>query len=901
MPSQHRSLQLVWTVAVMVILQGWLGKLSKAEEVTEPSAILGFEPGADFKLAPWDKVVSYFETVATQSDRVVVEQIGMSTLGRPFLAAIVSGEATVADLDTYKTIQRRLADPAYLPLADETEADELINESKTVVLVTCTIHSSETASTLMACSLLYEMATRNDPAMREILDNTILVLIPSVNPDGVDIVHDWYERSKGTPWEGSGMPWLYHPYAGHDTNRDWFMLNLEETKILTRYLYNEWFPTITWDVHQMGSTGPRLFVPPFHDPINPNLDPRLNQGIFLIGAHLAADLAREGKRGVATHVMYDNWWNGGNRTVPQRHNMVGILTEAASVKLATPIFLERNDLRGGGRGFQNHDPSVTFVDPWPGGWWRIGDIAEYELICARSLLTLASRYKDWFQSNYRAMALDQIELGTNEPPFAWIVSRDQRDPGTAAKMIEILRRTGIKIEKATESFRAGGVDYPADSWILPAAQAFRPHLKDMMERQQYPRRTGPDGRPERPYDVAGWTLPLQMGVKSTTIAGPFEANTIPVESTALITGGIVGDFDAPIAFTLSNQANDDFIVINELLAADVPVGLLTRDAQSGDQLLSAGSLWIEDVAAARRVFDQISNDVSSSLVAISEPIEVVDESQFLAPLSLDLMKSWTESPRIGLYQPWRPSMDEGGTRLVLETFRFPYETIHHTDVKAGDLENRLDVLIIPSVGRRSLAEGYGPEQTEPAYVGGLEGEGVASIQQFIEAGGRVICLEDSCHYLIDELDLPVTELLSGLSPDDFFCPGSIVAVRFGAQDRLEKTRENSFLLTGVPDDGSAYFSNSLAFAFDSNANVTPICRYASTDPLQSGWLLGPEHLKGNAAILHVPYGDGSVTLFGFPPQHRGQPHGTFRPFFNAILGEPTTLVPADPESLGSSS
>ena len=272
------------------------------------------------------------------------------------------------------------------------ELDPLLAQSKAVVMITCSIHSSETASTLMAMELLHELASATDPVVREILDKTIVLLVPSANPDGVTKVARWYERSKGHPWEGSGMPELYHVYAGHDTNRDWFMLNLKETQLLTRLLYHEWFPTIHYDVHQMGSKGARIFVPPFFDPVNPNLDPRISQGIALIGAHMASDLAAAGKRGVLTHAMYDNWWNGGNRTTPQRHNIVAVLTEVASVKLASPIFLNQADLAGATRGFADHSRAVNFVDPWPGGWWRLRDIVDYELICARSLLTLAARY-----------------------------------------------------------------------------------------------------------------------------------------------------------------------------------------------------------------------------------------------------------------------------------------------------------------------------------------------------------------------------------------------------------------------------------------------------------------------------------------------------------------------------
>ena len=363
-----------------------------AADVPGPEAHLGYRPGADFRLAAWSSVVDYFRKVDDASDRVVVRELGKTTEGRPYLVAIVSDPSTIKDLDRIQKLQRDVAQPVD-PSAD---GSKLAAESKPVVLITCSIHSNEPASTFMAMELLHELASKEDAPTREILENAILVLVPSANPDGVDKVAAWYERTKGHPWEGEGMPELYHKYAGHDTNRDWFMLNLQETKLLTRFLYRELPPTLAYDVHQMGSKGARMFVPPFFDPMNPNLDPKLNQGIFLVGAHMAADLAAAGKSGVLTNAMYDNWWNGGMRTTPQRHNVVAVLTEASSVKLASPIFLDKSQLAGTTRGFANHEPAVNFVEPWPGGWWRLRDIVDYELLCARSILALASRYRVQF-------------------------------------------------------------------------------------------------------------------------------------------------------------------------------------------------------------------------------------------------------------------------------------------------------------------------------------------------------------------------------------------------------------------------------------------------------------------------------------------------------------------------
>jgi Zinc carboxypeptidase len=842
---------------------------SHAADVPSPESHLGYRPGADFHLARWQTVVDYFRLLDSSSDRVAVRELGKTTEGRPFIVAVVSNEETVAHQAEYQQLQHRLSDPRIKAKASE-PADG-IAASKPVVLVTCSIHSTEAASTLMAMELAYDLATKNDAATREILDNTILLLVPSMNPDGVEKVALWYERSKGHPWEGSGMVELYHKYAGHDTNRDWFMLNLKETQLLTRMLYQEWFPTISYDVHQMGSRGARIFVPPFFDPINPNLDPRLEQGISLIGAHMATDLASAGKKGVLTHAMYDNWWNGGNRTTPQRHNIVGVLTEAASVRMASPIFVEKDELRGFTRGFASHQPAVNFVDPWPGGWWHLRDIVDYELICARSVLTLAARYRNWFQSDYQALGNESIAKGKTEQPFAWVVPSDQRDPGTAAELVRILHATGIDVDRAQAKFEAGGKEFPAGSWIFPAAQPYRPHLKDMMERQAYPPRFSANGTAEPPYDVSGWTLPLQMGVRVVSIAESFEVQTESVDRIEPPRGQITGA-SQPAYYVIRNQAIDDFIVLNALLAAGVEVEIATVPSEVvPDRLkLAAGALGFAADAKSKSVLDTVLPTVSTTVLGLASG----------ATLSADPRAFVRIRPqRLGVYQPWVPSMDEGWTRFVLEKFHFSFTTLHNGEIRAGDLRKRVDTLLIPSIDARILRDGYGVDQTEPSYVGGLGREGIDALRDFVTAGGTLICLEDSCTLVIESLALPITNVLKGLSTSVFYAPGSIVGIR-----PVRQAAESESMLTlGMPDEPSAFFDKSLAFELGEKAAATVAVRFASTDVSESGWLLGPEKLQGKAAVVEIPLGKGRVILFAFPPQHRAQPHGTFRLLFNSLL------------------
>ena len=862
-------LRLSWAILLCIASASGL----RAAEIPGTTSHFGFRPGDDFRLATWPSVVDYFKKVDAASDRVVVRELGKTTEGRPYLVAIVSNEATIKDLDRYQELQKAVAQPR--DLTDE--GSKVVVESKPVVLITCSIHSTETASTMMALELLHDLAANDDPATREILDNAILLLVPSANPDGVDKVAAWYERTKGHPWEGDGMVELYHKYAGHDTNRDWFMLNLQETRLLTRFLYREFPPTLAYDVHQMGSKGARLFVPPFFDPINPNLDAKLNQGIFLIGAHMAADLATAGKKGVLSNAMYDNWWNGGMRTTPQRHNVVAVLTEAASVKMASPIFLDRAQLAGQTRGFNNHDPAVNFVEPWPGGWWKLRDIIDYELIAARSLLTLAARYRGQFQSNYHRLGLEAIRKGRTEPPYGWVVPIDQRDPSTAAKMVGILHDSGLRVMKAKSPFAADGVTYAAGSWILPADQPYRAHLKDMMERQRYPDRFGPGGAAEPPYDVAGWTLPLQMGVKAVALGNAYSGEFEEVDRVEPPKGNVKNGDESPEYYAISNQTNDCFVAVNILLKAGIDVKELTVPAGEFEgrdfvRELPIGTLMIEATPKTR---DQLGRLLKSSPLNAEGRAGLRTNPNFVAfnEGNPGIKTVLLTRPKLALYQPWVPSMDEGWTRFVLEQFDFPYTTVHDSDIRAGNLLDRFGVILLPSISARTIREGYRPDETEPAYVGGLGPEGVAALRTFVEKGGRLVCLEESCHFAIDALGLPVKEILKDQKTSDFYAPGSILRCKLTP----------GWLVSGMSDEVSVYFDRSLAFEPTGPKEETYVAAtYAGGNPLESGWLLGPEKVQGKAALLHVRVGKGLVVLFGFPPQHRGQTHGTFRLLFNAL-------------------
>ena len=847
-----------------------------AETLVPPDKFLGHAVGADYELANWEKITQYVRHVGEASDRVNVRELGQTTEGRPLVLVEIASADAIGELDKHRRNQRKIADPRLI--ADEAEERQLVENSKIVVLINCNLHSTEVASSQMAMELLYDLATGNSPQIQEILERAIILLIPSANPDGLDKVIAWYERSRGQPWEGTGMPWLYQTYAGHDNNRDWFMLALKETRLVTQMLYREWFPTILYDIHQMGNKSVRFFVPPFHDPKNANVHPLIDQSLLIIGGHMASELGREGKKGVIHGAMYDNWWAGGFRTTPYRHNIVGVLTEAASPLVATPIFQRKSELEGVRRGLPEYTMTTNFPDPWPGGWWRLRDVVDYEKIACMSLFTLAARYREMFQDNYIRIGREAIERSKTEPPFAWLVPPDQRDPHTAAQMLEILHTGGVEVCQAEASFVADGAEYPAGTFVMYCAQPYRAHLNDMMERQVYPdRKRWPGGPAEAPYDIAGWTLPLQMGVRHVAVARPFECKARSLSEIPMPRAQVRGPEDAKHYIVLAGT-NDDFCLANRLHKAGIPFDIYAseQDWRLGDGTkVPAGSLVIHDAVRFRGNMQSLTEGLANQIVGLSRIDRSTTEGVLSAP-----------PPRLGLYQPWTANIDEGWTRLVLENFEFPYTSVHNAEIRAGRLRQRYDCLVLPSLSTSSILTGQPSDTTAPEYVGGIGKEGIVSLQEFIREGGTMVCIDQSCDFAIEHFNIPVRNIVKETSSKEFYCPGSVLRV---------SVDPNHPVGWGMPEWISAYFSRSQAFELKKPSSkekdprhpaarfpASVVARYSDTVLLESGWILGKKVIADKPAVVEVEYGAGRIVLFGFRVQHRAQPHGTFRLLFNAI-------------------
>ncbi|MDQ1524807.1 MAG: hypothetical protein QOE47_2731 [Pyrinomonadaceae bacterium] len=500
--------------------------------VPSPASVLGFKPADDRKVADWRQITAYFARLDAASERVQMRTLGQTTLGRPLVVAFISAPENIRNLAKYQDIQRRLADPRLARQNGTADpAAPLVREGKTVVVISCSIHSTEIVASQMSMQLAYELAAAEDPETREILQNTILLLVPSANPDGVDIVADWYRKTLGTPYEGTEPPEIYHHYAGHDNNRDWFMLNLRETQLLTRLFWREWFPQIVYDVHQQGSTGSRFFVPPFYDPPNPQIPPLLLREVGLIGHKIAADLQAEGQQGVITNALYDTWWHGGFRTAPYYHNSVGILTEAASARLMTPVEVTREQLtRSSTRGMPSALQSATnFPDPWPGGTWRAADVMRMELTASRAVLSMAAKYRERYLRNFYELGRRATDTITDDA-IAYLIPARQGKDEAVAKLVGTLVAQGVEVHRLDTAVHAlddfGGVvtddgkrgrEIPAGNYLVFLAQPSRQNVLSLFERQTYPDRRTATGEAERPYDVAGWTLPMQMGVEVSAI------------------------------------------------------------------------------------------------------------------------------------------------------------------------------------------------------------------------------------------------------------------------------------------------------------------------------------------------------------------------------------------------
>lgn len=841
------------------------------QSVPEPKDVFGFEPGADYKLASHEQIREYFAQLDGASDRITVERIGRSSEGRDMIVAIISSEANLKNRARYQEIARKLSIARGV---SEAEARALSKEGKVIVWIDGGLHATEVAGAQHTPELAWWLVSSESDEAKRIRDNAILVLMPSMNPDGLDIVRDWYYKNLGTPFETTSPPDIYHHYVGHDNNRDWTMFTQVETQAVARQLYHVWYPQIVYNHHQSGPFPSRIWGPPMKDPVNPNLDPLVVSTINQIGEAMRKRFDEEEKPGYSSHMLYDIWWNGSMRGGPDYHNMAGFLTETALYRLATPHCYTAEEIpETFGERHKNLPakiPSVNYTNPWLGGCWPFRKPVEYMLTASRAVLDLAAKTKEDYLYNTWRMGTRQIARGERAEggPFAYVIDPTaQHDQTRMVDFLRTFRIANIEVRQADAPFTAGGKTYPAGTYVL-GPSSYRPYVVDLIDEKKFPeRRLYPGGPPDPPYDMTGYELSYEMGIKIDRVKEKFDLPSKIVTEIAAPAGGVDGTGTA--AYALSPNANWGVRAINRLLK-----NANAKVSWAPDNRLIVEGVAKEDLAKLGTEFGVFFTGIDA-VPAGSKPIR---------------------APRIALYRSHRANMDEGWTRWMLEQYGFEYSTVRNPDLRSGDL-SKFDVLLFADEADTTILNGAAAGTMPPEYVGGIGMEGAANVRKFVERGGWVVAWDRASDFAILALDLPLRNSVRDTRPEEFFIPGSLLRIN---------TKPANPLAAGMEASAVAMFADSQAFQIIAPAaegkqratrDVDVYVEYPRTSFMVSGWELGgARYIAGRVAAAHVKVGNGHAVVTGFRPHWRGQPHNTFKLLFNplylsTVAGElPTTTV-----------
>ena len=818
-----------------------------AASAPTPSEFLKMTVGADRTLADYKQIRSYFQALEKAAPRVKIEVLGKTTLGEDMIMAIITSEENQKNLKAIQATAKKLADPRGLAEAD---IDRLARDGKLVLLVTCNIHASEIGSTQMAMEWAHALATSDDAATKKRLENVVLLLVPSLNPDGQIMETEWFRKQLGGKYEGSRMPWLYHHYVGHDNNRDWFQLTQKEAQAMTRAVSHEWFPQVWLDEHQMGYTGPRIFVPPFSEPVSTEIHPLVWREGNLIGADMALRLEQAGKTGVIYGAIYDAYWPGGTMNTAWWKNVTGLLTEVASARLAAPIEIDAGELAGGRKGMIEYGPQTNFPNPWPGGVWRLRDIMDYERIASDALLETCSERRADFLKDQAQRAHAAIATFGPKDAYRIPMGSSQRDRAEALALAGIMADHGVEVKQADNG----------DVWI-PLAQPYGKFVREMFSVQRYPEVKLVTGKDiVRPYDVAAWTMPLMMGVTVETAALPDHLTAFSPAAAKLSADGVVA---------VAPGSPENARLVNAALHGKGTVSILRGSAQAGGKSWPPGTIFLDGDAAKAAAGKAVAGLSWTSVPS--------------APSGVETMKA----PRVGLYKPWAASMDEGWTRWILEQYGFEPKNLDNKTIKAGKLADSFDAIILPDVSKEVISTGkprvqeggmkYFPE-LPPEYAGGIDKEGAKALHEFVEGGGTIVAFAAATEWVTDEFNIPVVNTIARVRPDDFGCPGSLLWVH---------VTQGTPLTYGLPEKVAVFQDK--AIAFETAPPSLEIQRWIlasypqhEDEILASGWIHGADRLERHAAAVATTFGKGKLVLLGFRTQHRAQTPATFPFLFNAL-------------------
>jgi hypothetical protein len=733
--------------------------------------------------------------------------------------------------------------------------------------------------------------------------------MPMMNPDGLEIVRKWYQAQVGTPFEMTNPPELYHHYVGHDNNRDFFMNNMPESKAVAKIVYNEWYPQIVYNQHQISPGYARIVIPPYSDPVNPIIHPGVTTGLNEVGSAMGNRFALEGMPGAISDVGFSMWWNGGMRTVPYFHNMIGILTETGH-NWPTPTFYDprlfprmramRDNPRAVGEELDEDldgvpDATVLYPYPWEGGESRFSEPVNYMITGSVAVLRAASDSRVKWLTNIHSMGQDAIAAGQSGTRY-YVIPAGQRNDDEAHNLVNVLLEGGIEIERAGDDFRVGDERYAEGTFIVPASQAFRPYIIDLLEKQVYPdTRLDPSGATKPPYDISGWTLPMQMGVRVDFAAEDIEVDSEAV--TSLVSqpaGEVIGS--ARWGYALGHDMNASIEVVNTLLREGVTVYWSNEEFRASRRDFPAGTFLVEGGGATASKVEALAAESGLDFVGLSS-----SPADDVTRLGL---------PRVGIYKSYVASMDEGWTRWLLESYGFEVVSLEDGDLRSANLQS-LDAIILPhpdagayfTNDMTKILTGH-PAGTMPEeYTGGMGLEGALALQNFVKAGGTLLAFGSANDFAITQFGLPIRNVVAGASRDRYSIPGSLIRGSVDTSDPLAYGLESEVSLTVVR--GAAFSTIGQKGCIDDFLNQRncvelrrggrPLDGFADPVPhdaivsfgeeelLLSGWATGTDYIAGKTAMARVGHGSGEVILYGFRPQFRGQPRGTYKLVFNALL------------------
>lgn len=833
--------------------------------VRSPREVLGIEVGGDRVLASYEEVQSYLRTLADESPRVRRLELGPTVEDRQMVAVAISTPANLARLDDLRRRWARIADPRR---GRPGEIEELVATTPACIVVTADIHSTEVAGSQSVLLLAHELASApGGSSAAGWLEDVVVVLVPSLNPDGHEMVVDWYRRHLGTPYEGSSPPFLYHRYAGHDNNRDFVFLNLPESRALNRFVSHDWRPQAHLDLHQMGLQGPRQFVPPFADPIAPLVHPLVWRMTSLLGGLMALRLEEDGRAGVVSGWEFDGAWIGGTRNTGWWKNVFGILTETAGTALATPVHIDENELRAGGKGLADYRPQLDFPNPWRGGRWGLPEAVAYQRVLLRAFVEFAATWRTSLLRGTSSMAAEAVRRGAQEAPRGWLVPPSPADPGRARHLVGLLQQAGVEVQVARSPLTADGQTFPAGTVVLPAAQPLRQYLLEVLEPQPYPEvRPTAASEPLPPYDITAWSLPLFLGVEVVRVDSSLDG----------VLEGLAGE-----AFPPSGPPAKVRRVV-------VPASQVAAFA-AANRALAAG-------LEVQRVGGPATGEPAAFAIA-GEP-EVV--ARVVREAGVEAQVGQPSTPagqrlhrvRVGVLHPDLGLEDAGWCRLVLERAGFEVEVVDRRRLVAAESMAALDVLVLPAMEKRILTEGragWRPVVAPPAeYVGGVGAAGVEAVKALLARGGTVVGAGGSAEWLIETLELPVAVPTRALARSELACPGSLLRV---------EVDDRSPLGWGLPASLAVLVDEPLGFETRPTGpglSREVSARFPDGPLLVAGWMRGEEKLRRRAAAVTLSWRAGRVVLLAFSPHFRAQTQAAFPLLLNTVGMEMGDLVARKP-------